>query len=515
MDITGTSKADTLVGTSGDDVIIAGNGADTVTAGAGDDYVDGGSGNDTIYAGDGNDTVYGSSGNDTIDGGAGDDYINGGTNNDTIYGGDGNDILIGDGGTDKIYGGNGDDWLEGDAGNDMLYGGAGNDTYYIVDANDDVIEAAGEGIDTLIGDGTTGIAGKDILRGGDGNDTLLGGGGDDVLEGGAGINVLNGGTGKDLYVLLETAMNNTFIDPDGGNVRIDAVAGSGVSSISLSLQGTTLNDVTYNGSANFSCIGNDQANVINGGSGNDVLDSGTAFAAGLGGDKFFGNAGDDILIGAGAGAQLDGGAGFDMISYANRSPNISFYPHGFTIDLNTGSTSSAYAFPDDPLGLGDLHDSFSNMEGAIGSALGDTILGDGNANRLYGMDGNDAISGGGGADTIDGGAGADVINGGAGVDVLTGGAGSDTFVFDPGQTQTSLSSMDTITDFTTAKSSPGEHDQIDLTSFGVNMTFTIRDSVDGSGSVIDILRDNGAHDFIHVLGVHAADFGLTDILTAS
>nr|MBD2214391.1 calcium-binding protein [Nostoc linckia FACHB-104] len=56
-----------------------------------------------------NDSLEGGIGNDTILGGAGDDSINGGGGNDSLDGGAGNDILIGGLGNDTLIGGNGTD----------------------------------------------------------------------------------------------------------------------------------------------------------------------------------------------------------------------------------------------------------------------------------------------------------------------------------------------------------------------------------------------------------------------
>ncbi|MGH9195411.1 MAG: calcium-binding protein, partial [Acidimicrobiia bacterium] len=124
----------------------------------------------------------------------------------------------------------------------VLAGGKGNDTY-IIGPGDIVVEAAGEGNDTLqiatspTDDGRTyrieelntanievfGLTGKgrnvtlvgndlantlkgnekyrSILVGGAGADTLLGGTGDDLLDGGAGADTMYGGGGSDTYMV--------------------------------------------------------------------------------------------------------------------------------------------------------------------------------------------------------------------------------------------------------------------------------------------------------------------------
>jgi hypothetical protein len=61
----------------------------------------------------------------------------------------------------------------------------------------------------------------------------------------------------------------------------------------------------------------------------------------------------------------------------------------------------------------------------IGSPFGDTIIGNGDANRLCGGEGGDQIDGRAGADVLRGGSGRDEILGGEGSDRIVGGAGSD------------------------------------------------------------------------------------------
>ena len=71
-------------------------------------------------------------------------------------------------------------------------------------------------------------------------------------------------------------------------------------------------------------------------------------------------------------------------------------------------------------------DSLRSIEHVIGGKGDDTILGNGDNNKLSGGEGDDTIDGRGGDDTLDGGAGDDTLTGGAGDDTLTGGAGDDT-----------------------------------------------------------------------------------------
>src|SRR6185369_17234000 len=100
-------------------------------------------------------------------------------------------------------------------------GGRGNDVYYVDNAADQVIEAAGGGSDNVYASvGYTLAAGQEVealrvygsaalnltgnglantLIGGAGNDTLNGGGGNDTLYGGLGADAMAGGSGNDTY----------------------------------------------------------------------------------------------------------------------------------------------------------------------------------------------------------------------------------------------------------------------------------------------------------------------------
>src|SRR5204863_2779870 len=73
------------------------------------------------------------------------DEITAGLGNDILFGMDGNDALYGGNGVDTLYGNEGDDRFFGGTGNDTYVGGLGNDWFFVEDAGDVVIEAAGEG----------------------------------------------------------------------------------------------------------------------------------------------------------------------------------------------------------------------------------------------------------------------------------------------------------------------------------------------------------------------------------
>ncbi|WP_195930625.1 S8 family serine peptidase [Hyphomicrobium album] len=100
------------------------------------------------------------------------------------------------------------------------------------------------------------------------------------------------------------------------------------------------------------------------------------------------------------------------------------------IRLAQGGTSKADGVAFLKIGSGTL------IENAVTGDGDDNIVGNGQANRLYGMRGDD---------TVDGKGGADVLSGGAGNDTLTGGAAKDAFLFD--RALNALTNVDIITDF--------------------------------------------------------------------
>ena len=206
--------------------------------------------------------------------------------------------------------------------------------------------------------------------------------------------------------------------------------------------------------------GNERANVLLGGLGNDVIFG----VSGTGGDLLSGEEGDDTLIGSASDDTIRGGAGNDDLRNAegdgfaggidllsggdgddilrvfggftsillNGGPGTDtadFSPMGgpMTLDLSQGGTGTIQT---------------TSIENLRGSEFSDVLTGNHLSNKLNGQDGNDLIDGGAGTDLLFAGNGQDTLRGGAGNDVLMvglgggtmeGGAGIDTASFGPNQ----------------------------------------------------------------------------------
>ena len=234
-------------------------------------------------------------------------------------------------GADIIFGGDGNDTFERSPGADRWIGGRGDDTYWAWDADDTIVEHAGEGTDKVfstLADYTlpenvenlklwtrsvneigirevrsaisgTGNSGNNrlegntvdnILRGLGGDDLLEGDFGDDLLDGGPGIDTLVGGPGNDIYV-VDNPLDAVVEGADASGGTADAVE----SSVSYVLP-SNVERLTLTGSAGLSGSGNELANVITGNSGANLL---------------FGFGGNDQLIGGAGADRMEGGSGDD------------------------------------------------------------------------------------------------------------------------------------------------------------------------------------------------------------
>ena len=214
----GMGGIDVLIGSYGDDALDGGTGADTMLGGWGDDtyYVDNVLDVVTELAGHGVDTVYTSStwimtaGSDIetlrtmYDEGTAAINLYGNATSNTIIGNDGNNILSGGGGHDEMTGRDGDDGYFVDSADDVVIeaGGQGNDTVW---ASANYQLAAGVDVETLRVVNPNGIVPINLTGNSSGN-VVIGNNGINFLNGGAGDDELIGRGGQDHFV-FDTALN--------------------------------------------------------------------------------------------------------------------------------------------------------------------------------------------------------------------------------------------------------------------------------------------------------------------
>ena len=437
--------------------------------------------------GDGFDDLFvGAPGNDAggIDAGAGfvifgaepGRQIIGSSSDDNLEGGSGDDDIEGRAGSDVLAGGAGDDTLDGGIGADTMNGGLGNDAFFVDNALDQLIEAAGGGADRVASSVTFTLGANVeslILAGtgainGNGNtlaNLLVGNGAANVLNGGSGADTMQGGLGNDSYVV--DSANDKVIETSasGGTDKVTSSVSFalGTNVENLILSGTGAVNGTGNGLANR-LTGNDGSNTLNGSGGADTMSGGlgndryvvdnvgdvaietnaaggndavtstitftlganienlvlvgTAALGGTGNslaNLLVGNAGANLLDGKAGADTMQGGLGHDIYVVDNALDKAVETSPGGGTDLVRSSVSFT---------LG------SNVENLtlLGSGVIDGT-GNNGANQLTGNSAANILKGLNGNDVIDGGAGNDQIHGGAGNDSLKGGTGADAFLF--------------------------------------------------------------------------------------
>ena len=407
------------------DNVITGNALNNVlSGGAGNDTIDGGAGADTMIGGTGNDTYYVDNAGDTIVENAGEgadtviasvDYtLPANVENLTLTGsavnGTGNaldNVITGNALNNVLSGGAGNDKLVGGAGADTMIGGTGDDTYIVDNANDVVVEKAGEGFDrvyasvdytapanvealTLQGSATKATANDtgdylygngngDVLTGGAGNDRIFGGAGNDRIIGGAGNDGLSGGAGNDTFVFAPGFGKDIIEDFTIGQDSIDwsaLVATYGkpkiadVAGVAVATFGA--DTITFKGLTSAQLIA---ANVFDPAHAGGPAPLGQIFTGTLGNDTF---------------------------TVTSTLDQVIELPNG---GIDTINASVDYTLPADVENL---------------TLTGSAINGTGNA-----LD--NVITGNGLADTLSGGAGNDTLVDGGGVSTLIGGTGNDTY----------------------------------------------------------------------------------------
>ena len=447
--ITGNGLANLLDGGAGDDVLAGGAGDDhylvdsaldlvTELAGEGDDLVTASADyqlsdhverltlTGAALAGTGNglaNIVTGNGLDNLLDGGAGDDHLIGGAGDDqylvdsaldlvTELDGEGDDLvtaaanyvladhverltltgaaLAGTGnGLANIVTGNGlDNMLDGGAGADRLVGGLGNDTYVVDSALDEVVELAGEGVDTVLARASYSLAkpakverlhAEDaagtaalVLIGNDGANDIRGNAGNNLLHGGGGAgDVLTGLGGNDVY--YSDVAGTQIVEAAGGGADTVYVSLSYALTAGSEIELLSVND--YAGADAINLTGNGLANTLIGNAGANILHGG-----GGAGDLLIGLGGNDVYytdVAATQIAEAEGG-GADTL-YTSTSYALAAGVSVETLSANAYGATAAI-----------------NL---TGNGLAQTLIGNAGANVLHGGGGNDVLVGFGGNDT--------------------------------------------------------------------------------------------------------------------
>jgi Ca2+-binding RTX toxin-like protein len=557
----GFASGDTLIsienvaGSKYDDVITGDAGANILRSGLGNDKLVGSGGGDVMDGGDGVDTADYSNSTSGVtvnlvsglgSGGfaAGDSLLS----IENVTGSKFDDVLLGISGSNVLDGGLGNDVLVGGAGADTLIGGAGVDLvdYSTSSAGVTVNLATGlglggdaegdklSGIENLVGskyaDILIGDAASNSIYGGDGNDHIYGSGGGDKIDGGNGVDWVDyRNSTAGVYVNLATAVGHGGFAEGDTYVSIEDIRGS---KFGDTLIGDDKANVIYAGSGQDHIEGGGGNDMIYSGGGYDSIDGGTGIdtlsyadswasvvvnlATGVGqygaasqdtitgienlvgskfNDKMTGDAGDNKLNGAAGNDELHGGAGNDMLIGGTG---------GDILDGGVGQDTANYAAALEAVivnlatgGTGGeaAGDSYISIEQVLGSAFNDTITGSAADER---------ISGGAGNDTINGAGGIDYIYGDVGNDILTGGSGADVFVFGTGF------GADKITDFW---SGLGRTDRVQLLGTDLHSyADVLSHAVETANGVV--LSVNGGLDTITFTGLHLNQFNADDFLFA-
>ena len=203
---------------------------------------------------------------------------------------------------------------------------------------------------------------------------------------------------------------SAFADPIS---RLRAATGGHKAKITpaagVTVTGTTGDDTLYGGATDDTISGLTGRDTLFGLGGNDTLFGGN----GDFNDTLFGGDGNDTLNGGAGADSLDGGLGTDFADYSDSTLAV-------TVNLQVGPGAGGDA----------AGDTYSSIEGLIGSAFNDVFNGLTTSTTLIGNDGDDSLSGAAGNDALFGGAGNDTLRGGLGADSLDGGVGIDTVTFD-------------------------------------------------------------------------------------
>lgn len=406
---------ESVAGTDFDDVLV-GDGNDNDFMGfAGSDSFDGGGGNNAVSFQDETggvgavvDLALGT-GTDTY--GDADTFANISRLHGSVY----DDTFLGTGASELFEGRAGDDTIDGRGGHDVLYylsdvNFGGTAGVYVDLANDTVIDAFGDTdtvynienvtgtnqADTFIGDeldnGFAGYEGADTYQGGDGQDAV-----DFEREtGGSGVTVnLAAMTGTDTYGNVETYLGS--IEKVWASQWADTLIGDSADNLFHGndgadfMNGGSGNDLAwYYGEVKFGGVNGINANlaagtIVDSFGNTDTVVSIENVAGTDQADVFVGDGNDNNFIGFDGADTYTGGAGSDGVEY-NQETGAS----GVFVDLAAGTATDTYGNAE----------TLISIERVNGSNNDDTIIGNADNNTFRGFDGADSYDGGAGSDRV-------------------------------------------------------------------------------------------------------------------
>ncbi|MCA0404937.1 MAG: hypothetical protein LCH39_02135 [Proteobacteria bacterium] len=441
--ITGSAGVNAITGSGGNDTLDGNGGADTINAGAGNDTVtyrgaeasiDGGTGTDTLTVvsgtiavfdiGAGGDQTTGDSvsvtGFENIDASSatGGITVSGTSSANTISTGGGDDTIDGFGGADVINTGGGNDTVTYRGTESTINGGTGTNTLVLSNVtfvnlgNSDQTNGDAVNVSNFQNVDGSALGASLTLTGSSNTNTLIGGSGNDTIDGAGGADTINAGNGND--TVTERGAE-TAIDGGSGNDLVVIAAGSGVTSVNLSVSAgsdqTTGDTVSVVNFESFDASALSAALVVTGSSAANTISTG---------------AGDDTIAGNGGADIISAGGGNDTVTYTNAEASIDGGTGTNTLIMSTGATVNLND-SDQTSGDFTVVSNFTNID-ASGLSSSVSLTGTSNNNVLRAGSGNDTLDGGGGTDTLQAGGGNDTVSYHGTEAVVDGGSGSDTLV---------------------------------------------------------------------------------------
>ena len=439
----GAALDDAIYGFAGDDTLGGGDGNDTLVGGFGQDVLTGGNGNDTFVIDAGKDRivdfkastslvdakgqpvetdVFSVSAGAEVDinlsaawratsGSSNAGKVNIGTTGFSVDltaikgaadGGAGSFTVTNNGAATTLTGSNFNDRLVSVTGTvtDTLAGGGGDDTYVVNSLEDQVVEGAGQGTDTVETDinyslarlvnieklkltGSTAI----FATGNAMANTLVGNAGNNVLDGGVGADTMVGALGDDEYVVDN--VGDTVVE--NASEGVDTVR----SSISYTLT-PNVEKLILNGTTAINGTGNALSNQITGNTANNILvgaDGDDTLTGGAGADTFI------VAMNSGTDTIMDLGDGADAVSVGANAAVIATVVKNWSATASTSNagkmtlnsaTSSVDLSASAPGGAGfTVNHTGTNDVKLTGSAMADTLVGGQGFDTLIGGQGND------------------------------------------------------------------------------------------------------------------------------